>query len=209
MNESKKLEIIDTPRSQWRRGTMAIASQPMTLEEYLSYDDGTETQYELVNGELVEMPPESELNRRIATFLFAYFLQQRIPAYRLTMKSEIVVSGARATTRFPDVMILSEELATALEGARRSTVMLEMPPPLLVVEVVSPGQEARDYRYKRSEYAARGIAEYWIVDPLKQQVVVLEWVEGLYEETVFTANTPVVSKVLENLTLTAAQILQS
>jgi Uma2 family endonuclease len=105
------------------------------------------------------MPPESELNRRIAAFLFIYFSQQGISPQRLTMKSEIVVIGARATTRFPDVMILSEELATALEGARRSTVMPEMPPPLLVVEVVSPGQETRDYRYKRSEYAARGIAE--------------------------------------------------
>lgn len=60
-----------------------------------------------------------------------------------------------------------------------------MPPPLLVVEVVSPGQENRDYRYKRSEYAARGIAEYWIVDPMQQRVMVLEWVEGLYEEKVY------------------------
>nr|WP_326520963.1 Uma2 family endonuclease [Leptothoe kymatousa] len=34
-----------------------------------------------------------------------------------------------------------------------------MPPPLLVVEVVRPGQETRDYRYKRSEHAARGIEE--------------------------------------------------
>jgi Uma2 family endonuclease len=208
MKELEKLEIIDKPRSHRRRGRMAIASQRMTLEEYLSYDDGTETQYELVNGELVEMPPESELNRRIAAFLFIYFSRQGIPSQRLTMKSEIVVSGARATTRFPDVMILSEELAIALEGARRSTVMPEMPPPLLVVEVVSPGQEARDYRYKRSEYAARGITEYWIVDPMQQQVVVLEWVDGLYEETVFMADTPVISKVLENLTLTPAQILQ-
>ena len=37
---------------------------------------------------------------------------------------------------------------------------MDMPPPLLVVEVVSPNQKKRDYRYKRTEYAARGIAEY-------------------------------------------------
>ncbi|MEP0873086.1 Uma2 family endonuclease [Trichocoleus desertorum AS-A10] len=187
---------------------MTVTSQKMTLEEYLTYDDGTDNVYELVNGELVEMPPESELNRRIASFLFAYFLQQGIPAYRLTMKTEIVVSGSRATTRFPDVMVLSDELAAALEGASRSTVMPEMPPPLLVVEVVSPGQEKRDYRYKRSEYAARAIAEYWIVDPMQQRVTVLEWVEGLYEEQVYEADSPIASPLFGALNLTTSRVLQ-
>ena len=151
----------------------------MTLEEYLNYNDGTDTQYELVNGELIVMPPESDLNQRIVMFLLSHFLQQGIPSYRLRIGAEIVVSGSRATTRLPDLMVLSEELATALEGASRSTIIIDMPPPQLVVEVVSPGRENsdRDYRYKRSEYAARGIAEYWIVDPLQQRVTVLEWVE--------------------------------
>jgi Uma2 family endonuclease len=55
------------------------------------------------------------------------------------------------------------------------------------VEVVSPGKENqdRDYRYKRSEYAARGIAEYWIVDLERAQVVALTLVDGLYEEAVY------------------------
>nr|WP_228021688.1 Uma2 family endonuclease [Romeria gracilis] len=180
----------------------------MTLQAYLNYDPGTETQYELVNGELVEMPPESDLNRRIAMFLVIYFAQRGIPPHRLTMKTEIVVSGAGATTRFPDVMVLSEDLATALEGASRSTVMPDMPPPLLVVEVVSPRQESRDYRYKRAEYAARGIAEYWIVDPMRQKVTLLEWVEGLYEETVYEGDTPIASLLFGVLTLTPSQILQ-
>ena len=194
---------------------MTVTFQNMTLKEYLNYDDGTDNFYELVNGELVEMPPESELNRRIAMFLVAYFLQRGVPSQRLTMKTEIVVSGSRATTRFPDVMVLSEELATALAGASRSTVMPEMPPPLLVVEVVSPKQENRDYRYKRSEYAARGIAEYWIVDPMQQKLTVLEWVEGLYEETVYAVDSPsaelsegITSALFGVLNLTAAQILQ-
>lgn len=198
----------------WKvRATMTLAaqntaSQLMTLAEYLKFDDGTDTRYELVNGELLVMPAESDLNQRIASLLFAYFLQQGIPPYRVRIGTEIVVSGSRATTRFPDVMILSEALAIALEGATRSTVMPEMPPPLLVVEVVSPNQEARDYRYKRSEYAARGIAEYWIVDPIQQKVTVLEWVEGLYEEVVYADDRAIVSPLFGALELTATQILQ-
>lgn len=190
---------------------ITITSQKMTLEEYLNYDDGTDTRYELVNGELVVMPPESEFNRRIAMFLLVCFSQQGIPPYRLTMKTELVVSGSRATTRFPDLMVLSEELATALEGASRSTVMMDMPPPLLVVEVVSPGKKNidRDYRYKRSEYAARGIAEYWIVDPIEGRVTVLEWVEGLYEEQVFQGNERIVSPILPNLDLTSEQVMNA
>lgn len=182
--------------------------EKITLEEYLSYDDGTDARYELNNGELVALPPESELNVRIASFLFAFFLKQGVPSYRVRIGTEIVVSGSRATTRFPDVMVLSEELATALEGASRSTIMPEMPPPLLVIEVVSPGQENRDYRYKRSEYGARGIAEYWIVDPMQQKMTVLEWVEGLYEEKVYEGNNPIISPLFGVLNLTTAQILQ-
>lgn len=186
---------------------MTLTSQIMTLEEYLSYDDRTDTQYELVNGELVEMPPESELNIRIASLLFAFFLKQEIPSYRVRIGTEIVVTGSRATTRFPDVIVLSEELATTLEGASRSTILLEMPPPLLVVEVVSPGQENRDYRYKRSEYAARQIPEYWIVDPILNKVTILELVEGLYEEQVYVGEQSIESPLLGSLTLTAQAVL--
>lgn len=42
---------------------MSVAAKPMTLEDYLNYDDGTDTRYELVNGELIAMPPESTLNK--------------------------------------------------------------------------------------------------------------------------------------------------
>jgi Uma2 family endonuclease len=78
----------------------------------------------------------------------------------------------------------------------------------LVVEVVSPGRENRDYRYKRSEYAARGISEYWIVDPMQQKVTILEWVEGMYEEKVYRGDEPIASPMLGTLELTPTQVLQ-
>jgi Uma2 family endonuclease len=190
-----------------RELAMTIAPLKMTLEEYLNYQDDSETTYELEDGILIAMPPESDLNQRIASFLFAVLLQLGIPSYRLRIGAEIVVSGSRATTRIPDLMVLSEELATALEGARRSTVLLDMPPPLLVVEIVSPGQEKHDYRYKRSEYAARQIPEHWIVDPMQRRITVLEWVEGLYEEQVFEGDQAISSPVLGALPLIPSQAL--
>ena len=187
---------------------MTVAIQKMTLEEFLAYDDGTDYMYELERGELVSMPLESEINRRASTFLLIYLSQRGIPFYRLTMKTEIAVSGSRVSVRVPDLVLLSEELATVMEGTTRSIVLMDMPPPSLVVEVVSPKQENRDYRYKRSEYAARGIAEYWIVDPIQAKVTVLEWVEGLYEEQVYMGDTSIVSPLLGNLDLTVDRVLQ-
>lgn len=189
---------------------MAIAldttSKTMTLEEFFSYDDDTDAMYELEDGNLILMTAESEINRRIAMFLVICFAQQGIPAYRLSMKTEIVTTGSRV--RVPDLIVFSEELATAMAGAKRSTVMPEMPAPLLVIEVVSPNQSSRDYRYKRSEYGARGITEYWIVDAIAQKVTVLEWVEGFYEEKVFVQESNIASVIFPNLELTALQILQ-
>ncbi|UBF27014.1 Uma2 family endonuclease [Kovacikia minuta CCNUW1] len=186
---------------------MTIATKLMTLEEYLNYDDGTDTRYELVDGKLTAMPPESDLNHQIASFLFAYFLQTGIPYYCLRIGTQISVSGARATAREPDLMLLSEAAAIALDGAKQALITHDMPPPLLVVEVVSPNQETRDYRYKRTEYAGRHIPEYWIVDPIAQKVTVLQWVDGLYEEQVYQGSEAIVSPVFPDLNLTAEKVL--
>jgi len=182
-------------------------TKKMTLEEFLVYDDDTETLYEFEDGEIILMASESETNRRIASFLFACFLQQGVPSYRLSMKTEIITTGSRM--RIPDLVIFSEELAAVMKGANRSIVMPDMPAPALVVEVVSPNQSDRDYRYKRSEYAARGITEYWIVDPLLLKVTVLEWVEGFYEEKVYEGEQVITSILFPELNLTTAQVFQS
>jgi Uma2 family endonuclease len=76
-----------------------------------------------------------------------------------------------------------------------------------VIEVVSPDSVARDYRYKRTEYAALEIPEYWIVDPLESKVTVLVFNEGLYDETVFVGDQSLVSPTFPELVLIVEQIL--
>jgi Uma2 family endonuclease len=61
---------------------------------------------------------------------------------------EIAVNSTRVGVRLPDLAMLSEESAQELAGATRAMVSMDMSAPLLLVEVVSKGQEKRDYRYK-------------------------------------------------------------
>jgi Uma2 family endonuclease len=166
---------------------LSTESQVLTFEDYLRHDDGTDTRYELVNGVLVEMPPESDENLSIARKIFLELIKH-ISADWVVWGTEIEVTGRRATGRIPDLLVHTEASKAAVAGATRATITRDMTPPALVVEVVSPGQanrdspEAtlrdRDYRYKHTEYAARGIAEYWIVDPETRQVTLCLWVNG-------------------------------
>jgi Uma2 family endonuclease len=180
----------------------------MTMEEYLAYDDGTDTRYELVDGELVEMPTESQGNLDIAKYLL-FELAKHFPIALIAVGTEVEVTGRRAKCRLPDILVHTEESRTALAGARRATLTRDMPPPAIVIEVVSPGQQNRDrdYRYKRTEYAARGIAEYWIIDPEIQQVTLCLWVNGQYEDTIYMGDTPLASTVIPSFKLSATQIL--
>ena len=86
-----------------------------------------------------------------------------------------------------------------------------MSSPILVVEVVSPGKrnQVRDYRYKRSDYATRGISEYWIIDPEKEQVNLLILVDGFYEETILKNSQPIVSSNFPDLSLTPENIFNA
>lgn len=183
-----------------------MVATKLSLADFLSLDTGPDVRCEFVDGEIIEMPPESEENVVIGGYLVAQFLKI-LPFDQVRQgKTELIVAGR---VRIPDFMVLSAALVSALEGRSRSTITEDMPAPLLVVEVVSPGKanEDRDYRYKRSEYAARGIPEYWIVDPAKATVTVLTLVDGLYEAQVLEGEVVLRSPQFPGLNLTTAQVL--
>jgi Uma2 family endonuclease len=88
-----------------------------------------------------------------------------------------------------------------------SAAVLEVPP-VLAVEIVSPGNSDDDYRYKRSEYAVREIPEYWIIDPETEKISVLLLVSGFYEVTEFTGEQEIKSLLFPELKLISKQVFE-
>jgi Uma2 family endonuclease len=175
-----------------------------SFEEYLTYDDGTDNHYELVDGRLEIVNPPT-----IKHFLLSKFIEHLLEAEinRLGLDwlcfKETGVRTGKNKSRLTDICVVTS--LQAQELLNKSAVFET--PPLLVVEVVSPESISRDYRRKRSEYAALEVPEYWIVDPLKNQISVLLLVEGLYEETVFAGSQQIVSQTFPELSITVEQVL--
>lgn len=188
--------------------------QRLTFLDYLELDDDREGRCELIDGELITVPPESGTNTDLAHFLFLQFVNAGIPFQQVKLHScELqvpVLQPGDAANRYPDLVLLRPEHIALTRT--RLTIFCDALPPYLVVEIVSPGSRnrERDYTRKRAQYAARGIPEYWVADPGNATLLILQ-LDGTYSEVGrFSGETPLRSPQLErlgtDLRLSAAQL---
>ena len=194
---------------------MTIATtEKMTLAEYLTYDDGTDTRDELVDGELSRMSLGTGEHGDISEFLNDEFKAEikRLGLAWVSKDMKIGIQSPRGTrwetARIPDVVVLPLEQWDSLKK-RESFIPLNEPPPLLVVEVVSPSTVTVDYRAKHSEYAVLDIPEYWIVDPIDRKVTICVLKDGAYSDEVFMGEITIVSPTFTELGLTASEVLNA
>jgi Uma2 family endonuclease len=194
---------------------MTIATtKRILLKDYLTYDDGTDARYELVDGELMLMSLGTGEHGDISEFLNAEFKAEikRVGLDWVSKDMKIVIQSPRGTSwetaRVPDVVVLPLEQWNSLRK-RESFIPLNEPPPLLVVEVVSPSTVTVDYRAKHSEYAVLDIPEYWIVDPIDLKVTVCILKDGAYSDIVFVGDLAIVSPTFPELGLTAIEVLNA
>jgi Uma2 family endonuclease len=100
--------IYPPPRSL----PMAVTTQKLTFADYLAYDDGSGTRYELVDGDLVPMGIGTGLHGAIAEFLTEQFkiAAQQANQPWTAKDMRIGVRSPRSTrwdtSRIPDVVVL-------------------------------------------------------------------------------------------------------
>jgi Uma2 family endonuclease len=187
----------------------------ITLEQYLTYDDGTGNRYELVQGELVAMTPPTWLHLAIAKYLERVFDRE---IQRLELPWEAFREPGQQTdmssARLPDVAIVPVDAISSLEQSAILAIAA-----ILVVEIVSDSTAVQDYRNKVLEYQTKGIREYWVVDPdpfgaaqyigspKLPTVSIYSLVDNQYQIQRFQGTSIVLSPTFPDLQLTAQQIL--
>lgn len=133
-------------------------------------DDGN--RYELLDGELLVTPSPRVRHQAVSLELGVLLRQSLPPGLRVLAAPMDVRFGPKRQLQ-PDLLVVRDE---GLDAVRVESV------PLLVVEVLSPGTRSRDQVTKRRAYEQEGVASYWIVDPNRPSLVVLELDDGTYAE---------------------------
>ena len=133
---------------------MTVTTKKLTFEEYLTYSDGTDTRYELVNGELVAMSIGTGQHGEIIDFLYRQIDAEigRTGRDWIVRPVAIGVRSLRAvwdTSLIPDLTVIPTQQWRELR-TREAVIELNESPPILVIEVVSESTKIADYRAKRA-----------------------------------------------------------
>jgi Uma2 family endonuclease len=145
----------------------ALPNQLMTVDEFLPWAEAQgHGRYELHDGQVVSMAPERAAHWKVKLNAVVS-LRDAIKAAGLSCHA--VPDGA--TVRISPHTAFEPD-ALAYCGEEVPGHSLEVPNPVIVVEVLSPGTQMADMRDKLSGYfTLPSVHHYLIVDPDKQMII--------------------------------------
>jgi Uma2 family endonuclease len=151
-------------------------SKLVTYEEWLRMPEVTDAIEEVVDGEIIMMPPAKAPHAYLIENLLTALKQQLTDRrFRiLTGSFGLVIRTFPLTSRTPDLAIFDEANAIVRDGYFHSA-------PELAIEVLSPSNTRRDLQRKLADYSSVTVPEVWVFSPEARTVEVLLLNDGLLQ----------------------------
>jgi Uma2 family endonuclease len=146
---------------------MTVLTKPrMTVDEYLAWAEGKPDRYELHDGVVRAMSPENaghaEMKGAVYRALVAGIDSRGLPCHALPDGMTVRIDARTAYE--PDALVYC--------GPRVAPSSVEIPDPVIIVEVLSPSTRAIDTSVKLAGYfRVPSVAHYLIVDPAEALIV--------------------------------------
>lgn len=188
----------------------------LTVEEFIA-QEGDRDQYELIDGELIDLEPTG-LHEQVIGFL-ARKLNVEIDRLNLpyVIPHRCLIRVSDQTAFRPDVIVLDQTQLAQEPLWPSQPVITSSAAVKLIAEVVSTNWQ-NDYARKVEDYALLGVPEYWITDylglggreyigiPKQPTVTICHLVDEFYEKFQFRQGDLVSSEGFPELQLRADAI---
>jgi Uma2 family endonuclease len=162
---------------------------------------------EFINGEVIMHSPVKRRHWKVSGFL-STLLNVYVGVNHLgTVGVEKVMISLTRNDYEPDICFFNSE-----KSADFTEDQMLFPAPDFIIEILSKRTAKMDKTIKKQDYAAHGVKEYWIIDPIKQ-VVEQYLLLNSYDKEYFMPYTHYIvddikSKVIEGFEIPVAAIFE-
>lgn len=149
--------------------TPALAQDKFyTIDDIYGLPEGSRA--ELIDGQIYYMAPPARRHQEILSFLHAaiynHITQKKGECKVYPAPFAVFLFADDSKYLEPDISVICDKDKLNDHGCNGA--------PDWVIEIVSPSSRPMDYYTKLYLYRSAGVREYWIVDPLKQTVLVYD-----------------------------------
>jgi Uma2 family endonuclease len=185
-------QLLRSPRLPEAMRRLQAAARAEAKKRRYFYDVVTEQQKaEFINGEIIVHSPV-KLRHAIASENLFTLLKMFVRKHNLgSVFHEKILIVLNRNDYEPDICFFGQAKASAFTPNQS-----KFPAPDLIVEVLSESTEANDRGIKFEDYAAHGVAEYWIVDPVVETIEQNLLQEGVYRLAVKVKTGTIASTVV-------------
>lgn len=188
--------------------TTEVLTKKLTYAEFrkLEFAEGDLSNYELLDGEIVQKSSPSIQHQRISRKLVVAidnYLTQNPIGEVFCAPLDVVLEDRTAPQ--PDVFFVSKDRDFILD--EREGVVIGTPD--LIIEIISPSSVQRDRYQKKGLYERFAVREFWLVDPQNRSIEIFVLAQNEYQLHAFADETGelISSIVLPGFEISATAII--
>lgn len=160
---------------------MALAQNRIfTIEDIYNLPEGERA--ELIDGQIYMMAPPSRRHQEMIGSLYrkiADYIDMKRGACKVYRAPfAVFLNNNNVNYVEPDISIICDKNKLDDKGCNGA--------PDWIIEIVSPSSKRMDYYIKLFKYRTAGVREYWIVDPIREMILVYDFENDDYEQYSFS-----------------------
>lgn len=164
----------------------------LTYADYARLTPPDNGNYELHNGKIIYMPSPLDIHQKISMNLSAA-LHFHVKNNQLgqVRTAPLDVKLTENDTVQPDILFIKKDRENIIDGIVKGA-------PDVIVEILSPSNDAKEMSYKKYIYEVSGVKEYWIINLKKQTLTQYENRENeLFLRETYTIDDTLKSLIIE------------
>jgi len=178
--------------------------EEIEYEKYLNLPEMTRAEF--IDGRIYYLgaptKKHQEVLKRLSTRFENYLHGKSCDVYfaPFAVKIDFEFDQSSRNTLQPDLLVVCDDekfSKQALNGA-----------PDLIIEILSPSNASHDRVFKYNKYLSVGVKEYWIVDPMKEKIMVNIITGSMYSTTIYAKGDVIKVSILADLSINVTDLFE-